>query len=84
MEKVILIINGIEVRANVTKQFIKDNKEETKMIYKKILLQLGKIILNFGLSLMFNAVDKDGNGTLSKEEIHNFVAKALAKVYQKK
>ena len=57
--------------------------EEIKM-WKKILLQLGKVLLNFGLSLMFNAVDKNADGKLSKEEIHNFVVDTLEKIYKKK
>lgn len=53
-------------------------------MYKTILLQAGKVLLNFGLSLMFSAVDKNSDGKLSKEEIHNFVADLLDKIYKKK
>jgi len=52
-------------------------------MYKKILLQLGKVLLNFGLSLLFNAVDKDGDKHISKEEAYNFVVSILDKVYNR-
>ncbi len=53
-------------------------------MWKNILKQLGMILLNFALSLMFKAVDKNNDGELSKEEIYNYVVELLDKVYKKK
>jgi len=82
MEEVTLIINGIEVRANVTKQFIKDNKEETKM-YKTILKKVGMYLIEMGFNFIYNAIDKDKDGKLSKKELDAFAKLIIKKVKKK-
>lgn len=50
----------------------------------KMLIELGKVLLQFGLKLLFNKVDTNHDGSISKEEAYNYVVEVLDKIYLKK
>jgi Ca2+-binding EF-hand superfamily protein len=41
-------------------------------MWKQILKSLSKMLLNWGFNLLFNAIDKNKDGTLSKSELKEF------------
>ena len=53
-------------------------------MWKKILIKIGMLLLNFGLERLFNNVDKDGDGLISKEEAYNYVVDKINYLYRKK
>lgn len=53
-------------------------------MWKKILKQLGKALLVWGLNLVFENIDKNKDGKLSKKELKEFKDLVLNKIKQYK
>lgn len=52
-------------------------------MYKKTLIKMGLMLLNFALERIFNNVGKDPE-TITKEEAYNYVVDKLEEKYNKK
>jgi Ca2+-binding EF-hand superfamily protein len=49
---------------------------------RKLLMKLGKTLIGLGINWVFNYVDKNNDGKLSREEIDNFIADIRKKLSQ--
>lgn len=51
---------------------------------KKVLLEVGKLLLTLGLKWLFKTVDKNNDGVISKDEAWNFVVDKIRYLYKQK
>jgi len=50
------------------------------MVWRTVVKQIGLWLLNIGFTFVFNAIDKDKDGKLSKQEINEFVKYIESKI----